>query len=99
MAKETQKTTFQQTMEAMAKMSPAEIEAKVAELTKMCICGKCPSYKGTGEKRLLFCATGKSKLIKQEKGCVCPSCPVTDKMGLKWMYYCTRGSGKEQAGM
>ncbi|VVB90736.1 Uncharacterised protein [uncultured archaeon] len=91
--------TFEKTMEAMSKMSPEEMKNTIAELTKMCICGKCPSYKGTGEKRLLFCATGKSTLIKNEKGCLCPTCPVTEKIGLRWIYYCTKGSGKEQSGM
>jgi len=57
--------TFEQTMEAMSKMSPDEMNAKVAELTKMCICGKCPTYKGTGEKKLLFCINGKSAIIKK----------------------------------
>lgn len=93
-----QKTTFEQNMEAMSKMSPEEIETKMGELTKMCICGDCPTYVGAGEKRLLFCATEKSKIIKEEKGCICPGCPVYENMGLRWDYYCTKGSGKEQAG-
>ncbi len=92
-------TTFEKTMEAMSKMSPDEMKAGLAELTKMCICGKCPSYKGTGEKKLLFCAIGKSAIIKKENGCVCPACPVTEKLGLRWIYYCMKGSGKEQAGL
>ncbi len=91
--------TFEKTMEAMSKMSPEEMKASVAELTKICICGNCPSHKGTDEKRLLFCATGKSAMIKKEKGCICPGCPVTEKLGLKWIYYCMKGSGKDQSGM
>jgi hypothetical protein len=98
MVKETQKTTFEQNMQAMSKMSPKEMEAKVAEFTRMCICGGCPTYAGTGEKRLVFCATGKSKIIKKEKGCLCPGCPVQNKLSLRWDYYCLKGSGKEQAG-
>lgn len=94
-----EKMTFEKAMEAMGKMSPEDMKARVAELTKICICGKCPSYKGTGEKRLLFCATGKSALIKKEKGCVCPTCPVTEMIGLRWIYYCMKGSGKELAGI
>lgn len=86
-------------MEAMAGMSSKEMEAKIAELTKMCICGKCPTYVNTGEKKLLFCTTGKSSIIKKEKGCVCPGCPVQKNMSLRWDYYCLKGSGKEQAGM
>jgi len=91
--------TFELNMEAMSKMSLDEINARIAELTKICICGKCPSYKGTRETRLLFCTTGKSALIQKEKGCMCPGCPVTEKMGLRWLYYCMKGSGKEQAGL
>ncbi len=91
--------TFEQAMEAMGKMSPEDMNTRIAELTKICICGKCPSYKGTGEKRLLFCATGKSELIQKEKGCMCPTCPVTEMIGLRWIYYCMKGSGKEQAGI
>ncbi len=90
--------TFEQTIESMSKMSPDEMIAKVAELSKMCICVKCPTYKDTGEKKLLFCINGKSAIIKKEKGCVCPACPVTEKLDLKWIYYCMKGSGKEQAG-
>ena len=91
--------TFEQAMEAMGKISPEEMKTRVAELTKLCICGKCPSYKGTGEQKLLFCVTGKSALIKKEKGCVCPTCPVTEMIGLRWIYYCMKGSGKELAGI
>jgi len=91
--------TFKQTKEAMGKMSPKEIKKKIAELTKMCLCGRCPTYKGTGETKLLFCMTGKSAIIKKENGCVCPTCPVTDKLDLRWIYYCIKGSGKEQAGI
>ena len=98
MAKETQKMTFEQNMEAMNKMSPKEMDAKVKELTKMCICGRCPTYAGTGEKKLLFCATGKSTIIKKEKGCICPGCPVQKNLALRWDYYCLKGTGKEQAG-
>lgn len=90
--------TFEQAMEAMNKMSPGDMKTRIAELTKLCICEKCPSYKGTGEKGLLFCTTGKSALIKKEKGCMCPTCPVTEMIGLRWIYYCIKGSGKEQTG-
>lgn len=40
------KMTFEKAMEAMGKMSPEDMKTRVAELTKICICGKCPSYKG-----------------------------------------------------
>lgn len=93
------KMTFEQIAEQMKKMSPAELEAKIKEAGKLCVCGKCPTYMGTGEKVLTFCARGKSKIIKNEKGCICPGCPVQKNMCLRWTYYCTRGSGMEQAGM
>ncbi len=91
--------TFEQVLEAMEKMSPEERDAKIRELTDMCICGGCPSYVGTGETALLFCAIGKSKIIKKENGCICPDCPVQVELSLVWDYYCTRGSAKEQAGL
>lgn len=93
-----QKMTFEHVMEAMDRMSPGEREARISELTEICICGSCPTYDGTGETRLLFCVTGKSGMIKEEKGCLCPGCPVQDKMALRWDYYCLKGSGKELAG-
>lgn len=91
--------TFEQFQEAMNKMSPAELEAKIEEARKMCICGGCPTYVGTGDKKLAFCATQKSEIIKKEKGCICPACPVQKNMALRWDYYCTRGCAGEQAGM
>ena len=95
----TKEMTFEQAMQAMSKISPEEMKTRVAELKKICICGKCPSYKGTGEKGLLFCVAGRSALIKKEKGCMCPTCPVTEMIGLRWIYYCMKGSGKEQVGI
>ncbi len=98
MAKEPQKT-FEQNMEAMSKMSPAEVQVKIKELDKICICGKCPTYVGTGEKKLTFCAIGKSTIIKKDKGCLCPGCPVQKTMALRWDRYCLKGSGMEQSRM
>ncbi len=98
MAKEPQKT-FEQNMEAMSKMSPAEVQAKIKELDKICICGKCPTYIGTGEKKLTFCAIGKSTIIKKDKGCLCPGCPVQKAMALRWDRYCLKSSGLEQSRM
>ncbi|CAG1006107.1 MAG: DUF2769 domain-containing protein [Candidatus Methanoperedens sp.] len=98
MAKEPQKT-FEQNMEAMSKMTPADMQAKIKELDKICICGKCPTYIGTGEKKLTFCAIGKSTMIKKDKGCLCPTCPVQKNLALRWDRYCLKGSGKEQSGM
>ncbi len=98
MAKEPQKT-FEQNMEAMSKMTPAQMQAKIKELDKICVCGKCPTYIGTGEKKLTFCAIGKSTMIKKDKGCLCPTCPVQKSLALRWDRYCLKGSGKEQSGM
>ena len=98
MAKEPQKT-FEQNMEAMSKMTPAQMQAQIKELDKICICGKCPTYIGTGEKKLTFCAIGKSTMIKKDKGCLCPTCPVQKNLALRWDRYCLKGSGKEQSGM
>lgn len=98
MTKESQKT-FEQNMEAMSKMTPDQMQAKIKELDKICICGKCPTYIGTGEKKLTFCAIGKSTMIKKDKGCLCPTCPVQKNLALRWDRYCLKGSGKEQSGM
>lgn len=93
--------TYEEIMKDMMSLPEAERAAKMAEATKICrdFCGRCPSYKGTGETALLFCANGKSSIIKDERGCICGGCPVQKNMALRWRYYCTRGSGREQAGM
>ena len=92
--------TYEEVSEMMKGMSQEEIAAKIEESKKICAdyCGKCPSYVGTGEDKLVFCApmVGKSDKITEEKGCLCGGCPVTSMMGLRWGYYCTRGSAKEQ---
>ena len=98
MPNEIQKT-FEQKMEAMSKMTPAQMQDKIKELDKICVCGKCPTYIGTGEKKLTFCAIGKSTMIKKDKGCLCPTCPVQKNLALRWDRYCLKGSGKEQSGM
>ncbi|MGB8216810.1 MAG: DUF2769 domain-containing protein [Candidatus Methanoperedens sp.] len=97
MAKEPQKT-FEQNMEAMSKLSQAQMQAQIKELDKICICGKCPTYIGTGEKKLTFCAIGKSAVIKKDKGCLCPTCPVQKNLSLRWDRYCLKGSGMQQSG-
>ncbi len=43
MLQEVQKT-FEQHMEAMGKMSLAQVQTKIKELDKICICGECPTY-------------------------------------------------------
>jgi len=98
MPKEPQKT-FEQNWEAMSKMSPAEMQAQIKELDKICVCGKCPTYAGTGEKKLTFCAIGKSAIIKKDKGCICPTCPAQKNLALRWDRYCLKGSGLQQSRM
>lgn len=98
MPKEPQKT-FERNMESMSKMSPTELQTKIKEFDKICICGKCPTLFGTGEKKLTFCEIWKSTIIKNDKGCLCPGCPVQKTLSLRWDRYCLKGSGKEQSGM
>jgi hypothetical protein len=79
--------------------SDAERKAKMEQNKKLCICGGCPTYKGTGEKALLFCVTGKSSIIKKEKGCICAKCPLTAQLALTRFTFCLRGSEAQQRGM
>ena len=99
MKQESGSKTFEEAMQAMKNMSPKERDAMIKDTDKICMCARCPSHIGTGEKMLTFCARGKSKIIKAENGCICPACPVQNKLHLRWVYYCTRGSGAEQSGM
>ena len=90
---------FQELMQKAMQM-PEEARMKMmGENKKACVCADCPSYTGTGETELLFCATKKSTIITEEKGCTCPSCPVTPKMGLTHDYFCTKGSEAQIRGM
>jgi len=91
--------TFVKTMKSMMSMPKDQVMGKVAELSKMCICGTCPTYtscaKNAGEG--LFCAHGTSfKCISEGKGCLCPGCPVTKPLGLKYQAYCLMGTEKAQ---
>ncbi len=60
MPKEAQKT-FEQNMEAMSKMSPAEVQAKIKELDKICICIKCPVQKSMALRWDRYCLKGSGK--------------------------------------
>jgi len=88
--------THAEIMAELMKWPKGEVDSKIAELTGLCTCADCPTFKGTGETKLLFCALGKSHPIKTEKECICPACPVTPAVALKWNFYCTRGSGQQQ---
>ena len=94
-------SSFEEKIEAMKDLPEEELMKRLEEMNGICknYCGECPSYTGTGEARLVFCATGMSNIIQEERGCLCPNCPVTKMMSLRWKFYCTRGSGKEQAGI
>ncbi len=89
---------YEDVLKEMSKLSEEEIKKRMETASKICAnyCGKCPTYSGTGETKLLFCGIGKSEMIEEEKGCMCPPCPVQSEMNLRWQYYCTRGSGREQ---
>lgn len=75
----------------------ADMEKKLPEVTKMCVCMNCPTYV-KGDKPIAYChpLVGKSKVIEKEKGCICGSCPVYKKMKMTKGYYCTRKSEMEQ---
>ena len=64
MPKEPQKT-FEQNMEAMSKMSPAQVQAQIKELDKICVCGKCMSE--PGRRNSHFVQSGKAQRSKKIK--------------------------------
>jgi len=63
--------TFEENMEEMSRMSPEQVQARIKGFEKICICVECPTYIGTGEKKLVFCTLGKSTIITKDKGCLC----------------------------
>ena len=94
-----QEDTFIKTSKSLKAMPRDQVKEKIAELGKMCICGKCPTYnscaKEAGEG--LYCARGTSfHCITEAKVCLCPGCPVTPPLGLKYQAYCLKGSEKAQ---
>lgn len=88
--------THDEIMAGLMKRPKAEIDAKLEELKALCTCADCPSFKGTGETKLLFCLLGKSNVIQKEVECFCAPCPVTDAVELRSNFHCTRGSGRQQ---
>lgn len=88
---------FEEKMKMMAHMSEADLARTVENVIGFCedYCGKCPTYKGTGETTLAFCALGKSSIIHEEKDCLCTQCPISRTMSLRWDHYCTRGKATE----
>jgi len=89
---------FTETMEKLEEMSKEERSKQLEALASECQCNECPTYRGTGEERLLFCATNKSPIIKEKEGCNCPDCPLVEKLGLKNNYYCIIGNEMTQRG-
>ncbi len=81
----------------MASMTEKQKKENREQVQFMCkgICGKCPSYLGSGEKKFAFCMEGKSSNISKKKECLCKQCPIAKMMGLRWSYYCVDGSAIE----
>ena len=86
--------TFEEKIKIMEEMTEKQIREGFEQTKFMCkdYCGNCPSYQGTGETNLAFCAVGKSAKIKEKKGCLCSQCPVSKMMSYRWEYYCIEGS-------
>ena len=83
---------FQETMQKLQSMTPKDKSKQMQKMQSFCGCLGCASSKGTGEKALVFCMTGKSAKINNEKGCICPVCPNTKQNGLTHTTFCTKGS-------
>jgi hypothetical protein len=58
--------TYEEKVKMMAVMSDTDREAAAENVLHICegYCGKCPTYQGTGEVWLAFCALGKSTKIR-----------------------------------
>ncbi len=89
--------TFEEKATILQKMTEEDIKRTAEQLPHICkdYCGKCPTYVGTGEKRLAFCSLGKSEIIKEQKDCLCNQCPLTKQMSMRWDHYCTRGDAMD----
>ena len=69
--------TFEENMEEMSRMSPEQVQARIKGFEKICICVECPTYIGTGEKKLVFCTLGKSTIITRIKVACAALRPMT----------------------
>jgi hypothetical protein len=90
---------FEQMMQTVKGMSPAELTKEMDKYKGVCICPKCPTHTTCAKKaqEILFCITGKSFMcISEDKGCNCPTCPVTPEFGLKNKSFCMKGAEKAQ---
>jgi hypothetical protein len=65
------------------------------ENMKMCLCGKCPTFKGSPLTGGFFCSMGKAKEPVKQAGCLCGKCGVTAKYGLKGGIWCIRGKSAD----
>lgn len=91
---------FEEKMKMLyGKMTEKQKRENREQVIFMCknYCGKCPSYRGTGEKGFAFCFEGKSRIITEKKACLCRECPISKTMSLRWEHYCTDGSALELA--
>jgi hypothetical protein len=91
------KATYEEKLKMMAVMSEVDQRRAAENIPYFCkdYCGKCPTRNGTGETSLVFCALGKSSIIRQQKGCLCAQCPISRTMSLRWDHYCIRGKATE----
>ncbi|MHA1311808.1 MAG: DUF2769 domain-containing protein [Candidatus Helarchaeota archaeon] len=90
--------SFEEKMKMIySKMSEKQKRESREQVIFMCKehCGKCPTYKGTGETSLGFCMEGKSSIITEKKECLCKDCPIYKLMNLRWSHFCIRGSALE----
>ena len=62
---------------------------------KMCICGTCPTFKGSPLTGGVFCAAGKAKEPVKKAGCVCGKCSLHAKYALKGGQFCVRGKSAD----
>jgi len=103
MAEEYFKTaTFEEKMQMLySKMTEKQKRENLGQVIYICKdhCGKCPSYKGTGETELAFCMQGMSSVIIEKKTCLCKDCPISKTMSLRWSHYCTDGSALERSNL
>ena len=60
------------------------------ENLKLCICGKCPTFKQSPLSGGFFCAKGKAKEKAKQAGCICGKCALFAKYSLKNGYFCIK---------
>jgi hypothetical protein len=90
---------FEEMMQTVKKMSPAEMTKEMEKYKDVCICPKCPTHNKCAKNanEILFCLVGKSFMcISEDKGCNCPTCPAKAEFGLKHKSFCMKGAEKAQ---